>query len=438
MIQGGYLMNNHAKQTARPLSCRNIWPALLMGAAVLIASGPVRAQEDEEILRGVTDEHVEVEPASDADLDEILGQMDPEELEALVENAIRNSLQVEREQVMAEIEQNILYEMDDIDEALAVLEEAPEQPSQQDNIQRILKAYAIVDPIFARAHQLHAEGNYKAAAERLRRMLNPEDASYLSAAMHYLYADSLHKQDKNWPAVEAYSELLVNLPDRMSFGSMASQAAAEIYESMGRRYYAMEMYVYCLNNYSLTLSTERLQEMTDKVEYIAGLYKDPMGSVTRMMGEVQEELEKPELGETTQDKQEEVIALLEDLIKNLEDKNRPDPKQKKKNQSGEGRNRQQRQTAGQQQGDAASQGQKQQPVTRGGKPTNPMPDSVLVPGPVEQPNKLARRQLKDEAGKWSSLPPRKREQLRQFLRHSQSDRRGEQVREYSERLAEGE
>ena len=399
---------------------------LVMTVGVLVAvgfaPGEVRGQE-------ATPEKI----GNEDDLMEILENLTPQELEVLVASAAQRRLQVERVHVVGEISQNILYEEDAVKKAVDILNKNPStKPTQQDNIERICEAFAVVDDRFAGPYELYKKGKFSEAAGGLKKNLNPEEATYLSAAMYYIFADSMLRSGKDWEGVEAFTDILVNLPDRISFASSSSLRAARAYEAMNRNLYAMDMYVYCLKNYSLTMDKEEISAIMEKVEKLQGIYKDPLNTAADMMSEVKERLDRKDVGKGTQKRQGEVLALLEDLIRTAEEKERLEKNQKRKQQ--------QRQRKGGQKpkGQAGKQGQKQGKPGMTRNPTVGAKVSVLVPGPVTRPNKLAQKHGGSDSGKWSDLPPRQREKVRSLMRQRLAERRGDLVRQYHRKLAESE
>lgn len=369
---------------------------------------------------------------AEADLAEVLDNMSSEELAQLVKMAAQRRLTVERQQVVGEISQNILYEEDAVKKANALLM-GDVKNTQQDNIDRICKAMALVDGRFAGAYKLYQTGRFAEAAKKLKGGLNPEDATYFSAVMHYIHADSLRKAGKTWPAVEAYTEILVNLPDRISFAAASAAEAAKLYESMKRGMYAMEMYTYCLRNYSLTMSNKQTDEMLAKVKAYRKIYGNPIKSVLNLMGQVKQQLDRKDTGKKTLAKQDEVIALLEDLIQTAEEKNRQKKNQKEKDQKRKRQKNQQKKS--QQPSQKKKSGQQ---LSNPRDPTSPAKASVLVPGPVSQPNKLAKMHAGSDTGKWATMPPKQREKLRTLMKQRVGSRRGGLVRDYHRKMAESE
>ena len=379
------------------------------------------------------------EAGDNADLERIFGDISAEELKQLVEIAAKRRLEVERKQVRSEIENNFLYEEDAAatKQAVKLLTDKPAN-TQQDNLNRICQAMAIVDIRFTGPYRKFQAGKFAAAAEELARKLNPEEATHLSAAMHYVYAESLRKSNKPWKAVDAYTNILVNMPDRISFASAAAMAAGKIYESMGRNMYAMEMYVYCLRNYSLTMPGQAAADMLDKVEKFQRIYSNPLRVVSGMMEGIKKRLDGNDIGKGTRQKQQEVVALLEDLIKTAEEKQR-----NKKNQQQQQRQRQRRKDAqkkpGQKKPGQKKPGQGKKPgPPQGNDPTTGAKESFLVPGKVSKPSRLAQVHEGTDSTKWSDMPPRQREKIENIMRQRLAEKRGDQVREYHRKLAEGE
>ncbi len=263
-------------------------------------------------------------------------------------------------------------------------------------------------------------------------MLNPEEETYLSAAMHHVYAMSLLKAGKKWKGTEALTEILVNLPDRNSFASDAAFQAARAYEQMGRKIYAMQMYNYALQNYSLTMDKKLLEETTAKVEKYQALYDDPMKTLTEMLGEIGGRLDKHDTGKKTQLKQKETMDVLDDWIKTLEEKSRQkdnDKKNQKRQKRKQGKKK---------------PGEKKPKPSGGANPsgtkrsTTGARRSVLVPGPVSRPNNMAKKFGTGTSDKWSDMPAKERELIENLMRKRAAQRRSGLVRDYHKKIAEGE
>ena len=371
----------------------------------------------------------EVDPL--VDLAELLEGLTPEQLEALVAEATKARLQVERQQVADEIAHGILYDNEDIRKAQAILTDSPAD-TQADNIERIGRAFAAVDARLGKVHELFAkppEGDYAKVVEAAKPLVNAYQTSYLSAARHYLYAEALRRAGKGYDAAEVYAKILTNMPDRISFAAAAARQSAEVYEKLGRGMYAMRMYDHCLRNYGLTLSKADYDAMVKKAEELSAVYRAPLQSVAGRMEHVRTRLDDGDSGEGTQQEEQRIVALLEDLIKTAEE-----------NQGGGG----QGQGQGQQQGRQARQGDGQGRAGAGtkdrpqgtGQPSSPAQVSALVPGMVQRPRGLSRIRDSDESGDWAELPPRERERIKQIRDKAISGRHRNIISDYRTRLAE--
>lgn len=396
-----------------------------------------------------TDPHTTHEPAPaaavapDAAATDILDGMDPEELQKLIQQAIQARLKMERNQVSAEIRRGLLYDGDDIDAAVALLNRNPAN-TQKDNIDRILRAFARVDVRFAKAYRLFDSDKGAEAAAATKRTIKAQsqESTYFSAAKHYLLAESLIKAGKLYDGVDTYTEILTLMPDRISFAAASAAKAAAAYEKLGRFRLALEMYTYCLRNYGLTMDDASLNAVAAKIEEYDGIYKDPMNTVAGWMGDVQERLAAVDSGKDTRDKQTEIVALLEDLIKTAEEqqqqqqqkqeeedkkkKKKPCPSCGKKGCSGGGK--------------CPGQGQGNKPgrMAKGGKqPTKPMPHSMLVPGRVNRPNGGGSIRPTTETGDWANLPPRERDRIEQLRKKLMPERYRTAISDYNTRMAEG-
>jgi hypothetical protein len=217
---------------------------------------------------------------------------------------------------------------------------------------------------------------------------------------------------------------MANMPDRISFAAASARKAAETYETLGRGMYAMQMYGYCLKNYGLTLSRGDFDAMMKKLEALAEVYKDPLAAAAEKMGRVRKRLADNDSGAETQKKEDQIVALLEDLIKTAEERQ-----------------------AGGAGGKKPAGGQKRQPrrgeaaATAGlpgarRQPSRPAERSAVVPGPVERPTRLTKIHRTSESGDWATLPPRRREMLQQIRDRVMSERHREMISDYRSRLAE--
>ena len=290
---------------------------LVLGATLAAPSGPSArgVQKDED---AATAPGPDKRMTAEDELADALRGMTPEQVEALIQRALKRRLETERRQVAVEIKRGLLYDPEDIDAALALLENEPAN-TQADNVDRICLALAKADTRLSRPYALFRAGKHAEAAEAVKETFNLRELTYLSAAKHYIYAESLAMTGQDEQAVEAYNHIVSDMPDRISFAAAAAVRVAETYEKMGRFLYAMRAYTYCLRNYGLTLDNTRFQQMLKKVEEYALIYEDPLGNLAQKMAAVQRRLEAQDSGKETQRRENEIVALLEDLIKTAEE-----------------------------------------------------------------------------------------------------------------------
>lgn len=357
---------------------------------------------------------------------DLLSDMSAEQVQALIARAIQARLEMERDQAAAEIRRGLLYDGDDIDRALALLDDRPAN-TQADNIDRICRALAIVDLRFDRMTKLRRAGKYAQAAVAAKAMIQERSSTYLSAAQHFLCADSLVRAGKWQDGVEVYGELLTAMPDRISFAAEAAVRSAEAYEKNGRFRNAMEMYAYCVRNYGLALDKSRLAGIMAKIEKYGKLYKAPLKAAADMMGLVQRRLESVDSGRETRKKQDEIIALLDDLIKTAEEQ-----QQRQSQGSGKGRQRGRQKSQGRR-----GKGAKGRASGGTQQPSSPMRNSSLPPGVVRRPPKDASTiRPTNETGDWARLPPREKQQIEQVMRKLISQRYRSAISDYHTRMAE--
>lgn len=430
------------------LSAALCWTVMII--AVTMSSSGVRCQEGGDGVEDALDmlDGVDARPGNgDApgvdtetaeDYSDLFDDLSTEELERLVKTAARRRLRIEREMFIDELEQEELFERSVVAKAAKQVTDSPKN-TRADNIERICAAAALVDDIFGSAYALYREGAYGKAADELKEFINVQDTTYLSAAMQFIYARSLLKAGKKHEAVDVYRSILINLPDRVSFAAASAKEAAEAYREMGRGSLALEMYSYYLKNYNLTMSEKEVVAVWDEVERLKKIYSDPMKSLTRMMGEVHGRLEKKDAGEQTIQKEAQVVALLEDLIKSAEERQGGGQGQQNQNQkgnkkgAGKGKGKGKGKAAGE-----ADGGRKGDPSGKRNNPTTGAKASALVPGEVSRPTRMSEKFEGNDAGKWADLPPRQREKVREMLKRNMGGRWGGLIREYHSRISEGE
>lgn len=355
----------------------------------------------------------------------ILQSLTPEQVELMIEAANERRIAVERRGTIAELRQGLYYDPLEIDEAVAFLESNP-AATRAESITRVCEAFAIVDSRFADVQRLLADDDVENAVTAARKVLDPTQATYLSAATHLLYADALRAAGEGEAAVEAYREVLAKMPERLSFAAEANLRAGETSHDTGRFLYALQLYQYCARNYGLTLTAEEYQHVTDQIAELREIYDAPLSAVSDMMADVHERLAVEDSGSETQATEQHIVAVLEDLIKTAEE-------QPGGGQSGKG------QSSGRQEGGEENRQRGQgegRGSSPGNRPTSPMRESRIVPGRLPKAVRGTSVHDTDESGDWANLPPRQREQLQEIARRNMSERHRRMTTRYHRRLSE--
>ncbi|HUS47903.1 MAG TPA: CDC27 family protein [Phycisphaerae bacterium] len=360
-----------------------------------------------------------------------LSSLTAEQLAELVARAAAARLKNERDVVAAEIKSDLLYLEEDSDAAIDLLRKEPAN-TQEDNIDRICRAFARANSRsrFAEGYKAFADRKYDEALKKMKAILDPQQSTYFSAACHYVYAESLFKLGKYDDAAEAYSVLLAVMPDRISFAAASAEGAAQAFENTNRFRYAAEMYVYCLQNYGLTMVDKELDRIVKRLEYLKGIYEDPMGAVADRMGQVRSRLESLDSGEQTREKQKEIIAVLEDLIKTDEEKQRQGGSSSQSQQQSQKQSEQQKP---QEQGSAqatsgASQGRPTKPATTGYVRT----ESLHLP---KEPHKF--RSAEERTDDWAKKPPEERKVIEKAMQELLPERYKQLIIDYRKELSKG-
>ena len=325
-----------------------------------------------------------------------------DEIDELVRTALVARLRVERRQVAAEIRGGVLYSAADVRGARAILDAAPD--TLADNVDRICRAFAAVDEQFALALDLHRDGNSPQAAEAVRKILDPHQITYLSAAKHLLYADALAAGGQGWEAADAYAAVWERMPDRVSLAAVAAIRAAQTWEKIDRGFYAWRMYEYALRNYGLSLGEAQLGRLTEKAEQLRRIYEDPFRTLAEMMAPIRSRLAGGDSGKLTQQNQDEVARLIEDLIRTAEE-NTPDD------------------------GDAPPSSES---ARTGADRSRPAPAPAL---PGKSPRAAAPSHRSDDPGAWIRLRPRRGDPALEALRKGVSERYRDAIRDYHSRMA---
>jgi tetratricopeptide (TPR) repeat protein len=361
------------------------------------------------------------------DLEKLLKDLSPSEVQDLIKTAVKSRLEVERKQIVEEIKEDLLLDPADIVKATTILTSGPKN-TQKDNIDRMIKALAVADYRFGKAVKLLAEGKAEDAGKAIEKDLNVQEATYRNAARYTLYARALAAQDKLIDAVDAYQKVMVVMGDRISFAAAAAIESAALYEKMQRFSYAAQMYAYAVDNYGLTLDEEVLKMISGKTADYAKFSTDPLGWAQTEMAAVRGSLDKGDSGKGTRDKQEKIIAVITDMIKTAEE-------QQQSSSQSQGQQRQRQPGQGQGEGQGQGQGQGQQPQGTQ-QPSNPAQVSGLVPGSVARPTMQSQTHNTNETGDWATLPPRERQKIEQLRTKVMSERYRDLISKYRTKVAE--
>jgi len=354
-----------------------------------------------------------------------LVEMDPAELEKAIAQANKRRLTLERELVLAEME-NKMYAPAAMAEATKILQDKP-LDTQADNIDRVVRAYAKLDRKLGEVYKLYTDKKYAEAAAKASPLVN-EQSTYLNASAAYLRAVCLEQAGDIEEAGDAYSLILAKIYDRVSFACESSIRLAKMFENNGRGMYAMQAYAYLLKNYSLTLDLDTIEEILRKLEKMTATYGDPLGTVAKLMGDVKERLYAADSGTETRDKQQEIVALLDDLIRIAQDRESQCQGEDQKKKPCEGES------------DCDSQGKKPGESTSNkpvANPSKPAADSVLRGGDTTRAGRLSGEYKPGEDGDWAALPPEKRAQLQEQVKRLTSERQEGTIRDTRRAVSEG-
>lgn len=366
------------------------------------------------------------EPAAGAEPVGPLGDLTEEELQALIEAARPLRLERERNLISREIEDGLLFDPEQIDAAVADLNRQPKD-TPEDNIARALAAFAAVDARLAEPVAQYQGGQYEQAALNVKSLINPAGTGYFDAAKRMLYADALLAMERHEDAIAAYKEILEATPDKISFASTAALRAGQTYERMGRRVYAAQVYQWWLENYGF-LDPERAEALAATIEQVRQDYEDPLQTLADKMGQVEARLAALDSGQETQQRENEIIGMLDELIAMAEDANNSGG-------GGGGGGQQQQQQGGQSSGSSQSAGSDGGQAS-GDTPSNPAERSVLPGGNSPRPHDLDTIRPSDASDAWGRLPPRERERLVESFRQQYPDRYEEMLEAYFRRLAQ--
>ncbi len=355
--------------------------------------------------------------------------LSPEQLQKFFEQARVRRLSMERAQVTAEIEggQLMVLDEDRIKEAVKHLSTGAKN-TWEDNAERTCRAFGMVHPRFGRALEKFRKGDCERAAQDFKAIISTSerDTSYFAAAKRFCYAEALAGLDRNEDAVEAYLDLVTAMPDRFSFAALSLLEAGRLYEKMHRRLNAMGLYQAWIESFGL-LDPTTARKLAELTESIIADYKDPLGTLSTKMTDVEQRLLATDSGRTTQERQRDIIIMLDDLIATAEE------------QSGGGQGQSQQQGRRKNGGKSDCQGQASgagsgRPAGLG-VPSSPAKVSALVGGAVVRPTGLSKIRPSDPSDDWGRLPPRQREELLKRFQESMPERYREMIRDYYRALA---
>jgi hypothetical protein len=362
--------------------------------------------------------------------------MTREQYEALVKKANENRLKAERKLAAAEI--NSGFEDPTIAEDAAAQLDKDAKNTQQDNIERICQAFAKVDTKFGELWKLYNAKKYKEAVALGKSLVPPNNtqSTYLMAAKAFVCSEALEAAGGDYnEAADAYTDLVTNMTDRISFAAEAVMRLSQLYEKNGRNIYAMQTYSFLLKNYGLTMDAKSFDEIIAKVKKLQEAYGDPMGTVAKMMSEVKERLAKVDSGKETQTTEKSIIAMLDDLIKTEEDK-ASQQSQSQSNAKKQGQKAGQKPGEGEpKEGEGKSKLPNSKPIKKPGK--NGAPKSVLrVGGDPTHGDKISDTHSGKEKGDWSTLPPEEIEKLKELCRLRVNERYRDVIIDYHRSIAE--
>jgi tetratricopeptide (TPR) repeat protein len=393
----------------------------LIAIALLAALLPASAARAQEALPG------------EAPVD-TLEPITTEELIRYIDEARQRRLSLERKQVMAEIDAGILFDPARISAAIKGLKADPKN-TWADNAERICKAYATVDLRFGKAYDHLVAGRHEKAAQAVKPLISVRETDYFAAAKRYVYCEALAGAGRHQDAVDAYTELVAELPDRFSFAALSLLKAAETYEKMHRRYNAMALYDLWVESFGL-LDTEMARELGERANRIAADYADPLGTLAGKMDDVADRLAKADSGTGTQKKQKEIVHMLNDLIATAEEQSSSSSSSQGK-QGKQGKKKGQGQAQGQAKG--KGQGGKSGPASGLGIPSSPAAVSKLVGGgEAERPKNLSEVRPDDGSDNWGNLPPRERAKLVEAVKDQMPERYREMLKDYYRNSAKDE
>ncbi len=355
-----------------------------------------------------------------------------EEQAKLAVEARNRRLSIERKQVADEIRDDIMlnYDQAKVSAAWKVLFDNPRN-TWQDNVSRICQAFAIVDKQFGKAWKSLNKGDFKSACSILKPLISQRDTTYFAAAKRFCYAQALAGTGRTEDAIDAYTDLVKAMPDRFSFSAVALLRAARMYDKMHRYYYAMSLYKFWVKSFGI-LDPATAADISAKAEKIARDYQDPLGTLAKKMSQVKQRLSSLDTGKDTQKTEQEIVAMLDDLIATAEENASSQQGQGKGKKKGKGKGK------GKSKGKGKGQGQGQ------GRPRG-LPKGIMIPsshavvsaltGGMVQPRKLGKMDMSVGTSDWGRLPPVQRKKVLETFQRGMPEIYRDMIRDYYKKLA---
>ena len=340
-------------------------------------------------------------------------------------------LSIERQQVVQEISNDIMlnYDQAKVSAAKKVLLDNPRN-SWQDNARRICQAFAIVDKRFGKAWELLNKGDYKSAIAILKPLISQRDTTYFAAAKRFCYAEALAGAGRLEDAIDAYTDLVKDMPDRFSFSAIALLRAARMYDKMHRYFYAMSLYKFWVSSFGI-LDPKTANEISARANEIEEDYRDPLGTLAKKMSKVKQRLSSFDTGKETQKTEQEIVAMLDDLIATAE----------------ENASSQQGSSGGKKKGKGKGKGEgKGKSKGKGGKKgRGKRPRGIIIPsshaavsaltGGMVQPRDLGKSHPIVGTSDWGRLPPMQRKKLLESFKQGMPEIYRDMIRDYYKKLA---
>jgi TolA-binding protein len=330
--------------------------------------------------------------------------------------------QQERAAIANEIRSELLY---DSARAAATAKELMESDAQTATavVQAAASAFARVDKRFAAALDLLEQKQFSKSADAFYHLINPLSRPLFAATAQYHRARAISQQggDEDLEkAAEQFEELAEKMQMHPAFALAAHLEAARLHDRLHRFLYAADRYQSALKiaeETGLATDAER-KEAGERLAQLRGVAEDPLGAVASSMQAAHGFLGENETGARPQTKQQEAIALLDDLIKTLQDQ-----QQQQENQQQQQQQQNEQQRAQQQR----QQGRAQRALAQ---PTSPARVSALPPGATTPAGEQAPVHPTDETDAWGRLKQAERERILQDLKERFPDRYQEMLREY--------